>query len=559
MGVNLIEKISVKEREMIKAYIENYAVRDNNPDTKRASFETIFTPWANEKGSLYKLLGDNLIISKSFTMDKGLDMLSDEMFKLLEESDFISQYKEILAKNLRIFSREFDILYYELITTNNLIEGYYNGQDFSLSLENCPKIEFRRGEKIMKVIHKIANAFDIPGFEEFRIEHSKILNKKKFNSEITLSIHPLDYMTMSDNGCNWESCMSWENDGCYKQGTVEMMNSPCVVVAYVNSSKDWNLFGYSNKDYTWSNKKWRCLFIVTDEIICKIKSYPYQNDAFEKAIVNWLSELAEENWGISYDAPIIGWNGYDKIQIPNSEERFFFQPETTYMYNDFDTGVTHWLRVNSKAIGSNPAYYLNYSGMSECMWCGKAVYCDQDEEGKLLCDQCLKIGYCYECDSAIYGNEIYTDDSGYQYCQCCFEEYTREEDITGNIYNCAEVKKLYVVPSYEIIKELKNKNSSGNLNTMGLSDYFNYCDCPYLTIREDILWKKEEFENSIFKKYFNFEDIHILYQSWHRFYIVGEDCFNNLYVYQNQAHKDRIKKNLIDYSYNLFDKWTEEK
>ena len=123
MGVNLIEKISVKEREMIKAYIENYAVRDNNPDTKRASFETIFTPWANEKGSLYKLLGDNLIISKSFTLEAGLDMISDEMFKLLEESDFISQYKEILAKNLHIFSREFDILYYELITTNNLIEG----------------------------------------------------------------------------------------------------------------------------------------------------------------------------------------------------------------------------------------------------------------------------------------------------------------------------------------------------------------------------------------------------------------------------------------------------
>ena len=29
------------------------------------------------------------------------------------------------------------------------------------------------------------------------------------------------------------------------------------------------------------------------------------------------------------------------------------------------------------------------------------------------------------------------------------------------------------------------------------------------------------------KKYFNFEDIHVIFQGWHRFYIVGEDCFEN--------------------------------
>ena len=38
---------------------------------------------------------------------------------------------------------------------------------------------------------------------------------------------------MSDNNSGWESCMSWRNNGCYRRGTVEMMNSPYVIVAYL--------------------------------------------------------------------------------------------------------------------------------------------------------------------------------------------------------------------------------------------------------------------------------------------------------------------------------------
>lgn len=556
MGVNLIEKISEKEKEMIEAYIKDYAVRDNYLNEKRASFETIFTPWANEKGSLYKLLSNNLILSRSFTMDTGLDMIADEIFRLINESDFISNYKRAITDNIKVFSREFDVLYYEVITDDNLISGHFNGNSFSL---DSPKIEFGYGEKIMKVIHKIANAFDIPGFEEFRIEHSRILNKKKFNNEITLSIHPLDYMTMSDNNCNWESCMSWKNDGCYRQGTVEMMNSPCVIVAYVNSSKEWDLFDSPTKDCLWSNKKWRCLFIITDKIICKIKSYPYQNESLEKTIIEWISELAEENWGISYDTTTIGWDGDDKIQLPHSEDRILFCPETNYMYNDFDSGVIHWLRVNPEAIGSKNVYCLNYSGMSECMWCGGSIDCWMDLEVKLICDDCIEVDYCYECDTEIYGDEIYIDDSGNKYCHRCYDNYTDEEDISGNIYNTSEMKKLYVVPSYKIIEELRSKDRNIPSNKMGLTDYLRYCDCPYLLVKEDNIYYKENFENSIFKKYFKFEDIHIVQQSWNRNYIIGEDCFNDLCVYPSQDQKELVRKNLVDNVSSLFNYWTEEK
>ena len=76
----------------------------------------------------------------------------------------------------------------------------------------------------MRVLSKIATAYNLPGFEDFRIAQSLVTNQANLKGYITLSIHPLDYMTMSDNNCGWDSCMSWQEEGCYRQGTVEMMN-----------------------------------------------------------------------------------------------------------------------------------------------------------------------------------------------------------------------------------------------------------------------------------------------------------------------------------------------
>ena len=45
---------------------------------------------------------------------------------------------------------------------------------------------------------------------------------------------------MSDNDYGWDSCMGWMNEGEYRLGTVEMMNSPCIVVAYIDGEEAWN-------------------------------------------------------------------------------------------------------------------------------------------------------------------------------------------------------------------------------------------------------------------------------------------------------------------------------
>lgn len=84
-------------------------------------------------------------------------------------------------------------------------------------------LELKSDMKLMRMMAKIVDWFELDkeAFEQFRILHSRVLNDRMINADIVLSIHPLDYLTMSDNACDWESCMNWYQGGDYRLGTVE--------------------------------------------------------------------------------------------------------------------------------------------------------------------------------------------------------------------------------------------------------------------------------------------------------------------------------------------------
>ena len=273
----------------------------------------------------------------------------------------------------------------------------------------------------MRALGKVAKEFDLPGFEEFRIAHSQILNQKTINGTLYLSIHPLDFMTMSDNNCDWDSCMSWV-DGEYKQGTVEMMNSDCVVVAYItNEHED---FWFSNK-YSWNNKRWRELFIVDRGLITGIKGYPYENEDIEKIVCEWLKELAETNLGWNYNDEYIHYvqrRIIDKETMP-----FYVHFKTHKMYNDFHSRERYgffnpdYIMTKIKNTNRPDRYHLVYSGFSECMWCGD-VFSDISSYS-LICDNCNETIYCEHCHCELIDPDsyVYVKETGQYFCEDCYE------------------------------------------------------------------------------------------------------------------------------------------
>ena len=178
--------------------------------------------------------------------------------------------------------------------------------------------------------------------------HSRILNQKYMDGELCLSIHPLDYMTMSDNDNNWDSCMKWNGVGDYRCGTVECMNAPNVLIAYLHNP-DHPMNPFTFKDWKWNSKKWRELFIVNEEVISEVKGYCFQDESLTNTILMWIKELAEKNLGWTYDNDEI--NIQETIPWENDADMCFRFYPGKYMYNDIGTLEKHRARINRQKLG----------------------------------------------------------------------------------------------------------------------------------------------------------------------------------------------------------------
>ena len=256
----LFNKLSDDQKDMISNYINMYA--DCPSGQHKASLEHILRFWDEAKSDyLWDLMGHNFILEKKINYTKNATLMTENISDVLKteglqfELEYLNRILRPLRSNINWFGgarnehEQYMInLYYaleKLMDPVTLAANFYDG--VSLKIPN-PKdekhpIPLNQGCKIARVLGKIADAYDLDGYEDFRLAHSRVLNDKKVSGTLCLSIHPMDYMTMSDNESGWESCMNWQNNGCYRQGTVEMMNSPMVVVGYLKAKNDMYVDG----------------------------------------------------------------------------------------------------------------------------------------------------------------------------------------------------------------------------------------------------------------------------------------------------------------------------
>ena len=460
------ERLTDVDKVKIEKYITYYS--GGEQDSTRAPLEYVLKPWDTAKSKyLSKLFGDELIITRHVKFHESESELCDKMYDTLYDDtrclDFrrnIQSYFERLYEGVYWNSPEAiqkDFVY-QLFDTWTLSQNavqdncrfYDRSRSFTLHIGDLD-YKVPVGMKPMRVIAKIAEklgigieirADGISDLEYFRRRHSLGLNTKSLEGNLCLSIHPLDYMTMSDNDCGWDSCMNWRCGGEYRQGTVEMMNSPCVVVAYLAADHPYVWGGGE----TWNSKKWRCLMVVDPEFIVNVKSYPYQNSSLEQAAIAELAKMS--GWGevtpVAYDY-LNKYNEYrqvGKLQEINGR-KIGVGFSTGCMYNDFSS-ADHYVVVNPQNDFDIVEHSYYYSGDSECVWCGDVG--DPGDTGEVVCDNCAGYrGHCEWCDCHIYSNEdSYTTAEGYEVCEYCWENNTTKDDLTDKYYMCDHTQTIYL-------------------------------------------------------------------------------------------------------------------
>ena len=547
--MSLIEKLPLEEIDAIEAYRMAYAYSSGAyHNGEFAETPYILREWAKCKNEyLYKLFGEQFIISKPIKFEKTYNELVNQINKL----NYTNSFGRLNRGGKTFYEAYYNFLYpsygYEthsfdtdtkahldtLMYTPHLIKNTYEGETFYVDMPNGKKLKVQHGCKISKILGKIAAAYNIPGFEDYRICLSQIINEKETEGIVHLSIHPLDYMTMSDNECGWDSCMSWRKEGCYRQGTVEMMNSPAVIVAYISSKDDMDL----PADFCWNNKKWRQLFVINEDVIVSVKDYPQHNPTLTLEITNWLRELAEKNLGWSYDEPIEYRHEEEQIyvdRLPEDKKEFNLEILNENMYNDFGCIDFHWLSLRkdldeSHVLIRNYGYDwqytylpLQYSGQAECMVCGQLNPSLADERS-LACEDCEARIYCDLCGEPIDG-EIY-EVEGLKCCEYCYDNRTYTCPSCGDRHFVNNMDAIYIVPYLTEEENAKLKDNYVHI-------------CP---------WDADSVKNCDDMVYYpgvNEADVHVC---------LNKDCFeqwikNNL-IEGHRPHKRRVICNLDWYVY----------
>ena len=477
--LNLFDYIE-KDLPTIESYIGAFGV----PLSVYVGSDEYFKYWAKCNKSLFHLLGGKLIVEREIEIEKNKDIVEQEISNFCKEYrfftstitdffwDFFDYVKNDKIRDIRENNEDYywmlrdsisKLFAFDSVSSNVISETLYY-----FNTENDKKMKLDKGTKTMKVIKKVIDFYGwgertIPmeringgmtindAFEQYRIRHSQILNDKMMKGTLCLSIHPLDYMTMSDNSYSWSSCMNWKEGGCYHAGTVEMMNSNNVICAYLKGAEPYE-WTYKGETYQWNNKKWRQLFYATKEIIVSGKAYPYANKELTYYILETLRDLAKENWNHTYQFGIEPYR--DMIHITSifkmANNKTWIKRKQTEkknilfhskgMYNDMlNDNRTAYYCVRNKVKKNT---IITYSGKCPCISCGgdnleenyeigdieynggSYHYNDRYENvGGVVCNSCrTKKLTCDYCGSIPSSFELYKFPNGLQLCGYCARE-----------------------------------------------------------------------------------------------------------------------------------------
>ena len=273
-------------------------------------------------------------------------------------------------------------------------------------------------------------------YSAWNLEQSRLLNDKMISGDLIFSIHPMDFITMSDG--TFSSCMSWTSGkGCYRAGTVEMMNSPFAIVVYFNS-KDKIRWEDNFKTFSYPAKKWRTLVLIDPRsFICSVKAYPYEHKELTQIILETLKNRCQDIYNTEFidniytntrPMPLGGTNHICTIEdinlSPNTEKSdnknfIRFNTDDANMFCDFGAAA-HWCYISCdfyenynylsyEEDDNITVYDINYAGEMECMNCGGLMDYVSEDESKVLCWDCsfdVIITYCEDC-----GKELLLEDA----------------------------------------------------------------------------------------------------------------------------------------------------
>ena len=492
------------EKKQIKNMIENsqdYQICDD-------SLNELLAQWQANKKDIYDLFGGQLMISEKV---KSLVIL-EEYYRLKRQLKL--QLNHIFADNTD--DLEFckimvliDSLSLDEVTNNKIYRDKYYIDDETI----IAKKDFKVSKAIRLLLSDQDNFAQLNDKSKtkrdiFDIEYSKFQSACYCKGELVISIHPLDYLTMSENTAGWQSCHRLQGE--YRSGVLSLLSDSTTIVSYLKQSSDCNIYGVD-----WNSKKWRQLIFVDIQRFSAIYSrqYPNENEAIAEESRKLLNHAM-----IKYCKANVHPNIGDNWIKSNKFDRVSFTEKSDLFFNDL-SNIEYRTYTFLKDIGNAPNVTIGDHVL--CLNCSD----DLDLADSFFCSNCSSIGICDDCECNIgEGNDYYTIQdrlicdncrrNNYMFCEYCeqivendeinfadrYEMYACDNCIEHHFYTCDECSELILsCDTIEIQDEIYCQDCAEqiagtcdecndhfhdrNLNEHDGSGYF-YCDDCLNTIKE---------------------------------------------------------------------------
>ena len=294
-----------------------------------------------------------------------------------------------------------------------------------------------KGDTIPKGM-KLLRAFkffesDANALEAEQNAASMIIQEDKIEGTLCLSVHPLDFLSTSENTHNWRSCHAL--DGEYRSGNLSHMIDHSTFICYLKSSKDEKLPNFP-PDVPWNSKKWRVLFYMSDrwDMIFAGRQYPFctetgldfvKNKVFPRANLGDFSSWIDKkycgfkdkdvysNFSHSYVPVVDGLVALDELVINEPGSLQFNDVLSSSCYDALYAYKKVECFGGYKYAPMHKFTRFHIGGKCNCTRCGKYPI---EITSSFMCNDC----------ELEYGD---SEDDMFAYCPCCGSRYYYDDGV----------------------------------------------------------------------------------------------------------------------------------
>ncbi|MDT8900917.1 hypothetical protein [Anaeroselena agilis] len=388
----------------------------HKPDSPNA----LLAQWQENKADLYNLLG-GLKVEKELVVTPSREDVVAVVDQYIR--DFNPLFPSPVFQALRKVINPSDYGYegdYTDIPKNT--SNFTQEQATEMGLQR-----YNKGQKLGAVLKSLlpdSGTYVLRGKERgirdaFDLVWSEIVQKFKATGKVVLSIDPIDYLTMSYNQNDWQSCH--RIGGMYQGGVLSYMADKVSMVAYAYNGKEV-AYLHNGKEFKWNSKQWRQMVYIDipSQTAIFSREYPTENPVLNKEVRKMVQALFRK-----INGKPIQW--MVTKQQNNLHETYEGGRGSTH-YHDVQSGWQYRGQSgNHYGVRMRPALQepakIHVGTSPKCPICGVN---NVSNGGSFLCSDCRNRCSCPNCGQSTSENRLVyirrEDGSRVRMCPHCLQQ-----------------------------------------------------------------------------------------------------------------------------------------